>query len=198
MPTKFKRKLIMLPGASITAIALLLFLIGISGTMAFPPVSIMEYGIVIFTILGINFGISSGKKLAYTVHDRNIILERTKGQGIITSIMGNFMRLPVLFASSTFIIWSLFIIILSLSWSVLSDSVFIGEVRWLMIFSMALLITGSYIFYKARSSGKSNMLTLRGKIIMERSSSIMGGAMGMVDQIEDTGKDIVSRILKKL
>ena len=191
MPSEIQQRYIrLLIGATIMVAAILLFVVGLSKIVPFPPVTGMEYVIIIFGILGINFGMSSGKRLAYTIHDRDLILKRIKGQGRASTIIGNFVKLPIMFTAFTLIAWTILVIAFSLSKSVVVDTVLIGYVRWMLIFSMIVLITGSYIFYKARSYGKSHMLTLKGRIMMERSSKVVGEAMQRMDRAEEKGRNM--------
>jgi len=183
----------LLVGASVMVAAILLFVVGLSKIVPFPPSTPMEYIILIFGILGINFGMSSGKRLAYTIHDRDLILERIKGHGSVSTKVSKIMSIPIMFTAFTLIAWTVLVIAFSFSKSIVVDTILIGYVRWLLIFSMIVLITGSYIFYKARSYGKSHMLTLKGRIIMERSSKIMGEAMRKMDRTEERGRNIVSQ-----
>ncbi|MCK5038032.1 MAG: hypothetical protein KAS16_02930 [Thermoplasmata archaeon] len=193
MPTQHKLKYpMLLVGAAITVIALLLFVTSLFKMVPFPPVLPMEFVIIIFGILGIHFGISSGRRLAYTVHDRDIILERLQGHGRASSKISKIMQVPILLTAFTIIAWTLFVIGFSLSKSVVVDTVLIGYVRWVLIFSMIMLIVGSYFFYKARGLGKHHMLTFKGKIILEHSTSMMGEAMQRMDRAEERGRDMAN------
>lgn len=93
------KKKSVIPGVIIIVISLLLFTVAVSGTIPFPPTGIIQYIVLIFTLLGINFGISSGKKLAYSIHDKKIMLEQTEKQEdrAFTSISGSFMRNSIIF-----------------------------------------------------------------------------------------------------
>ncbi len=195
MNTEIKYKYLpLLGGASIIMVALMIFIIGMSGMVRFPPVTSMEYIILLFGILGINFGRSSGKRLAYTIHDRDILLERTKGHGKFSSRISRILQIPIMLTAFTLIAWTMLVIGFSLSRSIVVDAVLIGYVRWLLIISMIILIMGSYVFYKARSHGKSHMLTLKGRILMEGGSKIVGNAMRKMDRAEDVGRDAMYRV----
>jgi len=187
-----------IPGVIIITISLILFVVAVSRTIPFPPTSIIQYIVLIFTLLGINFGISSGKKLAYSLHDKRIMVEQTQEHDgrAITAIPGSFMRNSIIFTFLTIILWSLFIIILSFFWTILNDRVILGEVRWLMIFSMILLICGSYIFYRAKSYNIPDMLTFTGKR-MKQGNDIMKKAVNITEKTEQTGTNMVKKLWKK-
>ncbi len=180
-----------LVGAVMVLAALWLFATSMTEMVPFPPETTMEFVIIIFVVLGMNFGISSGKKLAYTIHDRDIILNRVEGQGKVTTMLGKIMSMPILFTATTTIIWIVFIIIVSLMKNIVVDSVIIGTVRWLMIIAMIILIPGSFLIYRAASYGKPHMLTLKGKIIMNKSSRVVAEAMEKIDHVEDRGREMV-------
>ena len=135
-----------IPGVIIITISLILFAVAVSGTIPFPPTSIMRNSII-FTFL-------------------------------------------------TIILWSLFIIILSFLWTILNDRIILGEVRWLMIFSMILLICGSYLFYRAKSYNIPDMLTFTGKR-MKQGNDIMKKAMNITEKTEQTGTDMIKKLWKR-
>ena len=114
----------LLVGAAMILAALWLFFISMSKMMPFPPPTFMEFVILIFALLGIYFGISSGRKLAYTIHDRDIIIGhiQSQSQGRITTMISTIIRMPIMFTILTTIIWILFIIVLTLFRSMLEIS----------------------------------------------------------------------------
>ncbi|HEC94720.1 MAG TPA: hypothetical protein ENI45_01990 [Thermoplasmatales archaeon] len=185
------------PGVVVMIFGLLLFMVAVSDTLSFPPTKVMHYVIIVFTLLGINFGISSGKKLAYGVHDKNIILKDTQGKGNVSSAAASVMRTSVAFAFLTILLWSLFVITLSFFWNALSDTLFFGQVRWFMILSMVILICGSYLFYKAKSSTVNSMLTFTGKK-MKQGTSVGKKTLKVMDNAENMGKSVMERTVNKL
>ena len=194
MKTSNKRSII--PGIIVMIIALLLFVLGVYETLPFPPEKIMHYIILIFTLLGINFGISSGKKFAYNLHDKELLLKRIKGTTLTTFMLRSFMRNSIIFTSLTVLIWSIFIITASLLWTVFTDELFIGEIRWLMIFSMVLLIYGSYLLYKNKSAATTQMLTFTGKKI-EKANNLTKKATDIMDNVEQLGKNTMKQFFQK-
>ena len=193
-----KRKSVV-PGVVVMVFGLLFFMVAVSDTLSLPPTKVMHYVIIIFTLLGINFGISSGKKLAYGLHDKNIILKDSDsdGKGRVSSAANVVMRRSVTFVFLTILFWSLFVIVLSFFWNALSDTLFFGQVRWFMIFSMVVLIVGSYLFYRAKVSTVTSMLTFTGKR-MKQTTDIGIKTSAVMDDAENMGENIMKKTMGKL
>ena len=182
-------------GVVIMIFALFLFVLGVYKTLPIPPTKFMHYVILIFTVLGINFGISSGRKLAYNLHDRDLLLKRIP-EGSSTSVTNILIKNSIIFASLTVILWSIFIIVINLSWSVIGDRIFIGETRWLMIASMIVLICGSFLFYKVKSSTMSHMLTRTGKKLTGK-GGLLKETVELTTDMENMGKNVLEKTIGK-
>ena len=116
-----------------------------------------------FTLLGIISGISVGKKMAYTVHDRELMAERLGGNGAITGSFGLAADISLLIGAFFIVGWTVFMVFLSLLEGAVTDRILLGYVRWLSILAMITLITGSYLLFRARASEKRKMLSFWGK-----------------------------------
>jgi hypothetical protein len=193
-----RRSIQILLGLTLSIAAGVLFIMSITATIHIPPSATMESVILAMALIGIYFGISNGKNLAYHIHDRELYLEISRGNGTITSMAGSMMRFPIFLASMTLILWSLGLIAMGFFWSALSDSLFLGEVRWMLILSMAILISGSFILFGAVGHGKDRMLTRKGKMLLKGHVWTVGGAMNMMDTVEDAGKGIVKEGMEKV
>ncbi len=116
-----------------------------------------------FTLLGILSGISVGKKMAYTVHDRELMAERLGGKGTITGAFGMATDLSLFIGAFFLVGWTVFTILLSFLEGAVTDRILLGYVRWLSILAMITMITGSYLLFRARASEKRRMLSFWGK-----------------------------------
>lgn len=123
----------------------------------------MFYIVTAFTLLGILSGISVGKKLAYTVHDRELMAERLSGNGAITGSFGMTADLSLLIGVFVIAGWTLFTVFLGFMEGAVADRILLGYVRYLSLLSMATLIAGSYLLFRARSSAMDEMLSFWGK-----------------------------------
>ena len=123
----------------------------------------MFYITTIFTLLGILSGISVGKKMAYTIHDRELMAERLNGKGAITGFFGMAANLSLIICAFFIVGWTLFTVFLGFVKGAVADRILLGYVRYLSLLSMAALITGSYLFFRARSSVRDEMLSFWGK-----------------------------------
>ncbi len=123
----------------------------------------MFYIVTIFTLLGIISGISVGKKMAYTMHDRELMAERLGGNGAITGSFGLAADISLLIGAFFIVGWTVFTVFLSLLEGAVADRILLGYVRYLSLLSMTTLITGSYLFFRAKSSVRDKMLSFWGK-----------------------------------
>ena len=184
------RKKSYIPGIIILSLASILFSITLVETTKTVPDNYMGYLIIGFTVFGIYTGLSIGKKTAYTIHDRELMSERTKGHGAFTSVIGSFINLPFLFATVVLVGWTVFMLSLGFVWQAVTDEIFLRTVRWIAIAAMMSLIMGSYMFYRAKSSSIDKMLSFWGKK-SERQSRFVNEAMKQTDYIEEGGVNLL-------
>ncbi|GEM_PF-3221419 len=157
------RKRSVLPGLLAFVLAAVLFSIVVPASLDAGLEWYMFYIVVGFTALGILSGISVGKKMAYTIHDRELMAERLEGRGTMTGIAAIFADLFLLMGVFLLVGWTVFMILLGFLESVVTDAILMGRVRWIAIVAMSVLITASYLFFRARASARHEMLSFWGK-----------------------------------
>ena len=157
------RKISTIPGIMTLIFSAVLFSIALPASYDAGLSLFMFTVVTIFTIVGIISGISVGKKMAYTIHDRELMAARLTGKGTITGTFGVAADISLLIGAIFIVGWTVFTLLLSFLEGAVVDSILMGYVRWLSILAMVTLITGSYLLFRARSSAKHEMLSFWGK-----------------------------------
>ena len=157
------RKRSVFPGLITLAISAVLFYFMFADILAAGLSGFMFYFTVLFTSISLLSGISVGRKIAYAMHDRKLVADKLGGTGHISGFFGKGFDIS-LWAGTIFIVgWTVFMVLMGYLFRAVADSILLGYVRWLSIISMTALITGSYLLFRARSSGREKMLSFWGK-----------------------------------
>jgi len=151
--------------------------------------------VTVFTLLGIISGISVGKKIAYTIHDREFMARRLRGKGTITGTFGMAADISLLIGAFFIVGWTVFTLLLSFLEGAVTDRILLGYVRWLSILAMITLITGSYLLFRARSSAKHEMLSFWGKRA-EMPAGMITKMEGKVDYVETQARTLSGKGLQ--
>ncbi len=151
--------------------------------------------VTVFTLLGIISGISVGKKMAYTIHDREFMARRLSGKGTITGAFGMADDISLLIGAFFIVGWTVFTLLLSFLEGAVTDRILLGYVRWLSILAMITLITGSYLLFRARASAKHEMLSFWGKRA-EMPAGMMEKMEGKVDYVETQARTLSGKGLQ--
>jgi len=167
----------------------------------------------IFDAIALLLALFTGKKIAYIVHDKELLSSRfgTNSRNSRGSIFlkpfGFMADISLLIGMILLLGWTVFTILLGFLPRAVFDSILFGHVRYSLILSVIGLILGSYLFFRARVSTNQKLLSSWAKraaspskmaekmlgvaaqteeimkSMPEKGLHIANGAMGMADEI---------------